>query len=368
MAEVQELKATKGNRPFADVAKKMQERVANEKAAETPASENKPVFEDKKPEVKVETKAAEKPVEVKTEIKVEDKKADSKVEDTKTEAEEKESAKPKDTKKQWWEDSESPATIVEDKKDGNKSEVDYAAKLKEYEDILADQEVQALLSAKKAGKNLLSFAEELKGTDASKLTPSDLYKMRLVSAGASEEEITEALSEFSNKPKWQQNEETQSIRAKLESERQENLKRVIGSNSDYAEKQKQNVNKAIAELDAFVSDLNDKELFGVKITPEIAKGLKDTVMNEISYTNPDGTTNIQLSIEQALWHKYKKIVMKANIAKAKAESTEQVLNEMTRANVNNTSDKRLPVDSKDDMKDAKDSYLSRKQQHFGIRK
>lgn len=372
MAEIKELVSTKGNTPFSDLAKKMNDRVAKEKVEKNPVVELKSVVEEVKQEIKpdvkienkVETKVEEKSVpeknETKAQIKEEDKKAETKFEEKPVVQQSK--------SKQWWEDEKDSATIDNNigKKEDKKNEVDYATKLKEYEDILADQEVQALLSAKKAGKNILSFAEELKGTDASKLTPSDLYKMRLTNAGATPEEIEEALTEFSSKPKWQQNEETQSIRAKIESERQENLKRIIGNNSEFAEKQKQIINKATAELDQFVSDLNDKDFYGVKITSDIANGLKDAVMNEITYRNSDGTVNIPLSIEQALWHKYKKIVMKANIAKAKAETTEQILNEVTRPSLNNTSDKRLPVDDKDDAKDAREGYLARKRE--GIRK
>lgn len=323
------------------------EKPAPIKEAETVVDEKKDVATELKKEpakelAKVETKVEETKLDVSTDTKV----AVSDAGNT-------------EKKKQWWEEEENAATIA-DKKNKN-PEVDYAAKMQEYESILKDPEVEALLAAKKAGKNLLSFAEELKGADTAKLTAADLYSMRLKRNGATDEEITEALSEFSLLPKWKQNEETQTIKAQLESERQENLKRITNVNSEYAQKQQQITNKATAEVEDFVKDLNDKDFFGVRITPEISSVLKDTVMNGFTIRNSDGSVDVKRSMKLALWDRYEKLVIKANMANAKTEGKEEILKEITRSSLNNTSDKRLPVDDKDDGKEARQSFISRKQ-------
>jgi ElaB/YqjD/DUF883 family membrane-anchored ribosome-binding protein len=357
-----------GNSPMFEIADK----IAARKAKLSPETPNVAVAEKPAPGKEVETPVAENvdvaaemnkpivkqdnnPADVKDENKGQEVKPDAPADKKPGEVEVPKTEK----KKQWWEEEESPATI-DDKKNKTKPDVDYAAKMQEYEAILKDPEVEALLAAKKAGKNLLSFAEELKGSDTAKLTPEQLFEIKLQRAGATTEEISEELSEFTSLSSAKKKLETQDIKAKLENERQENLKRITNVNSEYAQKQQQVINKATAEAEDFVKDLNDKDFFGVRITPEIASTLKDTVMNGFTIRNPDGTVDVPRSMKLALWDRYEKLVIKANMANAKTEGKEEVLKEITRPSLNNTSDKRLPVDTKDDGKEARKDFISRK--------
>ena len=324
-------------------------KTVGEKLADKPQAK----ADEKKPEVKEATKAEDKP-EAKAEEKKPEVKAEAKPAETKTE-------------KQWWDDENDATTVTDKASSSKKPEIDYEAKFKEYEKILSDTEIQALIAAKKSGKDLMTFVKEIKGTDVKAMSPEDLFKIKLQRLGSDESEIAEAMEDFSALKAWEKKEKTQDMKSILETEQSENLKKVTQGSFEMAAKQQKVVEKAQADLEKYVADLNGKELYGVKITPEIASGIKETVSNGIpDLTNEDGSWNIPAYAEIALWHKFKKTMMKANAAKITAQVKEEMLKEFSRPSQNNnTSDKRLPSENAADLKDSRKEYLAEKRAAYG---
>jgi hypothetical protein len=68
----------------------------------------------------------------------------------------------------------------------------------------------------------------------------------------------------------------------------------------------------------------------------MSKDLKNYVDNDFKLTKEDGSFDIEKIYSVALWLKYGKDLVKANITKAKNEGREQVLKEVTNPSKNMT--------------------------------
>jgi hypothetical protein len=110
----------------------------------------------------------------------------------------------------------------------------------------------------------------------------------------------------------------------------------MGSNQQVEEYQKAVAAKYNEEMESFSKEIANKELYGLKITDEMSKDLKNYIDKEFRLTKEDGSFDIEKIYSVAVWLKYGKDLVKANITKAKNEGREQVIKEVTNPSKNMT--------------------------------
>jgi hypothetical protein len=133
-----------------------------------------------------------------------------------------------------------------------------------------------------------------------------------------------------------------SIRNEIQSENAEKLKRYNADTKKVAEDKKVVFNRAIQELETITNDLVDKNIYGLKITKEIATDIKDLYLNrQMPVFDNNGNPDIAASIELAIYRNYMKTLVKANVNAAKTEGKKEVLKKITNPSANNTASSRI---------------------------
>ena len=229
--------------------------------------------------------------------------------------------------KEWW-DNDAPTAIADPK-----NPVEPA---KTQADL--DEDLQLLMEYKKSGKTLADFVKEYQVSDVKSMTDEQLVREGLKEfMQLSEEEYEQAVSEFETSSFFQKKQWAESFKQKFEDKNSTKLKQLMGSNQQAAEYQQAIAKKYNEEIENFSSSIVNKELYGLKITDEMSKDLRNYIDNEFRLTKEDGTFDIEKIYSVAVWMKYGKDLVKANITKAKNEGREQVIKEVTNPSKNMTS-------------------------------
>jgi hypothetical protein len=229
--------------------------------------------------------------------------------------------------KEWW-DNDGPAPVAD-----SKSTTEPAAQTQ----FDLDEDLQLLSEYKKSGKTLADFVKEYQVSDVKSWNDEKLVKEGMKEfMQLSEEEYEQAVSEFETASIFQKKQWAESFRQKFEDKNSNKLKQLTSSNKQTEEYQKALAAKYNEEVEAFTSSIVNKEMYGLKITDEMSKDLKNYVDNDFKLTKEDGSFDIEKIYSVALWLKYGKDLVKANITKAKNEGREQVLKEVTNPSKNMT--------------------------------
>lgn len=267
--------------------------------------------------------------------------------------------------KNWFDDDTDVVAESITEKKGAEIPADTKARLAEYEALMKDPEMEAIIAAKKSGKNLFDFIEEIKPVDYSKVSEEKLFEMSLKKLGVTDEAITEALEEFRELPKWKQAKEVADVKTSLEREQSERLKKFPQDVARQMEARNNFIKKTELDLDKKLDGLAGKELFGLKITEAEQTTLRNTVLNELAVYGPDGNVDIERSLELALWDKFKKEIVRANINKARASNAEEFFKERVRPTAKTIETQRQPVATEDGkLKEAKESYMKRMLENY----
>jgi hypothetical protein len=152
----------------------------------------------------------------------------------------------------------------------------------------------------------------------------------------SEDEYEQAFSEFESSSFFQKKQWADSFKQKFEEKNSTKLKQLMGSNQQAADYQKAIAEKYNEEIESFSNGIVNKELYGLKITDEMSKDLRNYIDNDFRLTKEDGSFDIEKIYSVAVWMKYGKDLVKANITKAKNEGREQVIKEVTNPSKNMT--------------------------------
>ncbi len=239
-------------------------------------------------------------------------------------------ADPAPKAKEWWEEDNNP-TPNEPKpaESADPKPADPFADL--------DDEVKLLLEYKKSGKSLQDFVDEYKVDDISKWTDEQLVKNGIKEfMQLSDEEYEQAAYEFDNASIFQKKQWADSFRQQYAQKNQEKLKQLTSSNTQNAEFQKAVAEKYNAELESFSQNVVGQELFGMKITDEMSKDLKNFIDKEFTLQRADGSFDVEKMYSIGLWLKYGKDMMKANITKARNEGKETVIKQVSNPSKNMT--------------------------------
>lgn len=238
-------------------------------------------------------------------------------------------ADPAPKPKEWWEDEPQPA---------DPKPADPKAKNEPQEPSFdMDDDLKLLMEYKKSGKTLADFVKEYQVSDVQSWSDERLVKEGLKEfMKLSEEEYEQAISEFDTASIFQKKQWADSFKQKFEEKNSNKLKELMGSNQQAEEYQKAIAAKYNEEIESFSQNIVNKELYGLKITDEMSKDLRNYIDNEFKLTKEDGSFDIEKIYSVAVWLKYGKDLVKANITKAKNEGREQVIKEVTNPSKNMT--------------------------------
>lgn len=226
----------------------------------------------------------------------------------------------------WWEKEEQKQEKVEETKSEEKPA--------EFE---LDDDLKLILDYKKSGKTLKDFVneykvEDYKSWDDDKLVLDGLKEFM----NLSEEEMEQAKYEFESATILQKKQMADTFRQKFEQKNEQLLKQLSSSDTKFQERQTAISNKFNEELESFSKNVVDQEVYGLKVTDEMSKDLKNFIQNEFTLQKEDGSFDIEKMYSIGLWLKYGRDLVKANITKAKNEGKEQVIREVSNPSKNNT--------------------------------
>lgn len=230
--------------------------------------------------------------------------------------------------KPWWEQEETS------QKTETKTEETTQSKPSEIE---LDDDVKLLLEYKKSGKTLADFVKEYEVNDF-----KDWNDEKYVEEGMkefmnlSQEELEQAIYEFKNASVFQKKQWADSFKEKFESKNQEKLKQLTGTQKQAQERAEAIAKQYRTELESYSESIKNKELYGLKITDEMSKELKNFIDKDFRLSKEDGTVDVQKMYDIALWLKYGSDMVKANVTKARNEGKEQVIKEVTNPSKNYT--------------------------------
>lgn len=232
------------------------------------------------------------------------------------------------TEKQWWEEEDKVIT----------SETKTTAPAPEEKpQIDLDDDLKLLMEYKKSGKTLQDFISEYKVEDISKWSEEQIVKNGIKEfMGLEGEELDQAVYEYENASIFQKKQWAESFKQQYAKKNDEKLKQLTSSNTQRAEYENAVAQKYNAELDTFSQQVVGQELYGMKITDEMSKDLRNFIDKEFTLQREDGSFDIEKMYSIGLWLKYGKDLMKANITKAKNEGREQIIKEVSNPSKNMT--------------------------------
>jgi tyrosine-protein phosphatase YwqE len=200
-----------------------------------------------------------------------------------------------------------------------------------------DDDVKLILEYKKSGKTLKDFVKEYKVEDYSSWNDDKLVLDGLKEfMNLSEEEMEQAKYEFESATILQKKQMADTFRQKFEQKNEQLLKQLSSSDTKFQERHSAISNKFNEELESFSKNVVDQEVYGLKVTDEMSKDLKNFIQNEFTLQKEDGSFDIEKMYSIGLWLKYGRDLVKANITKAKNEGKEQVIREVSNPSKNNT--------------------------------
>ena len=229
--------------------------------------------------------------------------------------------------KEWWENDNNPAPAEPKPNEPAQAEPQF--------DL--DDDLKLIAEYKKSGKTLADFVKEYQVQDVKTMTDDQIVKEGLKEfMSLSDEDYEQAASEYDSASFFQKKQWADSFREKFEAKNSEKLKQLMSSNAQTEESQRAVRAKYESDLNAFSQEIVNKEIYGLKVTDEMSKDLKNFVDKEFTLTREDGSFDVEKMYSIGLWLKYGKDLVKANVTKAKNEGKEQVIKEVTNPSKNMT--------------------------------
>lgn len=226
---------------------------------------------------------------------------------------------------------------------------------------LNDEEVKLIIEYKKSGKTLKDFVQEYNIVDYDSMDDNKIIEMGLKQLeGFKGEELDEASSEIESMNLFQKKKLIRDYRAQFDQINQEKLKQLSSFENTQAEVQKATVQRFNTELESTVSKITNQERYGLKITDEMSKSLKKYVADEMNFQRPDGSLDVEALLDVALWRKYGKELVRANVTRAKNEGREEILRQTTNPSTGTGSSNASAGFSNDNLSDAFTQYLNNK--------
>ena len=229
--------------------------------------------------------------------------------------------------KEWWEQGEAKTAEI--------APVNQAEKTESKFDL--DDDLKLLAEYKKSGKTLADFVKEYQIEDHAQWNDEQIVKQGLKEfMNLTEEELEQANYEYDSASIFQKKQWAENFKQKFDAKNADKLKQLTANNKQTSEVQEAVAKKYEAELDNYSKEVVGKEVYGLKITDEMASDLKRFINEEFTLQREDGSFDIEKVYSVSLWMKYGKDLVKANITKARNEGKEQVIKEVSNPSKNMT--------------------------------
>ena len=226
---------------------------------------------------------------------------------------------------------------------------------------LDDEEVKLLIEYKKSGKSLKDFVQEYNVVDYGSMDDDKILELGLKQLeGFKGDELDEATSEIQTMTLFQKKKLIRDYRDQFEQINQEKLKQLSSYENVQSEAQQATVQRFNTELENVAKSIQGQERYGLKITDEMSTNLKKFVAEEMSFQRPDGSLDVEALLDVALWRKYGKELVRANVTRAKNEGREEILRQTTNPSTNAGSSNASAGFSSNDLTDAFTQYLNNK--------
>lgn len=226
---------------------------------------------------------------------------------------------------------------------------------------LDDEEVKLLIEYKKSGKSLKDFVQEYNVVDYGSMDDDKILELGLKQLeGFKGDELDEATSEIHTMTLFQKKKLIRDYRDQFEQINQEKLKQLSSYENVQSEAQQATVQRFNTELENVAKSIQGQERYGLKITDEMSQGLKKFVAEEMSFQRADGSLDVEALLDVALWRKYGKELVRANVTRAKNEGREEILRQTTNPSAGTGSSNASAGFSNDNLTDAFSQYLNNK--------
>lgn len=269
------------------------------------------------------------------EVQIETIKADlnkSEEEKLKAVSELKEASKPK---KYWEEKDESNENGAADSSKEKEPEYkEWEQKAKEYDEILKDPAVDALISARKAGKDFTSFLKDVQPIDVDKIPLSELMKEQLKRENLSAEAIESEMEAFEGMSERAKVRETKEIKATLQSEQQNRLSKYSLDNKQAAIKSQEWIMGLNKEKEQYLESIKGKVKEGVEMTSARLPELKQDFEN-FNLRRKDGTLDVPRVMRIILLEKYNSLRLENAYQQGRTERELEGWQEITRPSASN---------------------------------
>jgi len=224
-----------------------------------------------------------------------------------------------------------------------------------------DEDIKLIKEYKKQGKTLRDFVNDYKVVDYNALDDSKVIELALRDLeNFSAEDAEQAKDEIDQMPLFQRKKLIQEYRSQFNQINEGKLKELTSSNSKVAEQQDLVMNRFQTELEQTASSITDSEKYGIKITDEMSKEIKRYIAEDMNLQRKDGSFDVDLMVDFALWRKYGKDIVKANVTRAKNEGREEILKATLNPSAGLTSSNQNPGFSSNGVEDAFSQYLKNK--------
>ncbi len=226
-------------------------------------------------------------------------------------------------------------------------------KVEQYESTFSDPEALAAMKiaqeAKKQGKTIVEYINEISGVDPNKLSARELFERKLKSyPELTEDERTEEMAKFDGMSKLQQLERTKDVKNEMLNSRNNILEQYAVKSTDKEEKFKQIVYQESVKATEELEDLlGEKEYKNLELTPERKRAIKKHVNQHLKH-DEKGMFNVRLGVNTAIMALYEKEFEDANRSVVKTKEREKIFKEMTRPSKETISTSFAPAQSEEE--------------------
>lgn len=201
---------------------------------------------------------------------------------------------------------------------------------------LDSQVVKDFAKYLKEGGDIKEFMDTYVATDVTKLSDREVFSSYLNGMGVESADMEKALKDFDEMPKYQQKLQTQRLRGELEVAQKAKLAELSSRQESVAHEQQVQLEQLQRNVETSVDDLVGKSYKGLKIDGNMAKAIKNELINNFTFQKKDGSPDINKLIDFAVWQRYGADLVKANVTQATNNGREQVLDKLGNPSSNPT--------------------------------
>lgn len=214
----------------------------------------------------------------------------------------------------------------------------------------SDEELKLIIEAKKAGKSVFEIVNEVQGPDATKMSVEDLIRWDGKKENLTDTDIQKEIENYQSmrdeSPLRARKFENELRSARADEQKQLLRKytgNVVSTSREASQKQTESLNKLYAEVAAAKKEMIGKGFFGLTLDENDADDFEKYVKNEFTFQKADGSYDTNKLRLFYLAEKKLKRIHEVNLEDGKAAGVSEVLKEVSRPNLNDDLNGKLPT-------------------------